>query len=206
MGYQKYNKLYFNKQNHLPLSKWKMAYLRLTKYFPFFSRYYFELLKVVDSLPSGAKVLDVGCSHGGFLNFLSNLRPDLKLYGTDLSNVGNLLPKCVTFIQADFIHDTITEASFDLVISRHLIEHLLVPDVPLFFDKTHQLLNSGGYCFILCPNLSNNFYNDPTHIRPYNKYSLDKLFRLSNYSKIRSFNCREVPFFGMKLSLAWGIK
>jgi len=205
MKYQKYHVKYFGKVTHGSLSFSKRLFLKLTSSVPV-SRYYYELMFILNCLPKGSKVLDVGCSHGGFLNFLHNLRPDLNLYGTDLSDVSNLLPKNVTFIQADFINDTFDETDFDLIISRHLIEHLNVFDVPLFFQKAYTLLKDGGKCFILCPNLSYDFYKDPTHVRPYNKFSLRRLFEMSNFVKIKSFDCQEFPFRGMKLSIGWAIK
>jgi SAM-dependent methyltransferase len=209
MQNKEYSKNYFNKINHKKQSNMKKLGLNILESTPLFSKYYFYFLKILRNLPKNAKVLDIGCAQGSTLNFIHNIRPDLELYGTDLSDVKKLLPKYVKFIKADITKDKLKEKNFDFIISRHLIEHLNVSDVPKVFEKSYNLLKNGGILFVLCPRLSNSFYRDPTHIRPYNKESLRRLFEMSNFKKIKSFNSYEfnIPFniiLRKKMKLCFG--
>jgi len=207
-----YNKKYFNNIKHIPFSNLKKRIIKLLSKLPLFSTYYYKLINLVYSLPKNAKVLDIGCAQGSTLNFIHNLRPDLKLCGLDFSDVKELLPRYVTFIKSNIIKDEIKEKNFDFIISRHLIEHLQVNDVPNVFKKSYDLLNKKGKLFILAPALSNHFYNDPSHIRPYNKESLRRLFLLFGFKNIKTFNNCEFnfPFYifkkGMKFTFGFGTK
>lgn len=54
---------------------------------PFFRRVYrLFLADLAAALPSGTRLLDVGTGPGYLLSYLSTLRPDLRLYGLDLSH------------------------------------------------------------------------------------------------------------------------
>lgn len=208
MKYKKYNQQYFEKVKHDNFTVKKKLAINFISKTRLFSKYYYQLIKIIKETPHNGKVLDIGCSHGGFLNFIHNLRPDLKLYGLDISDVGHLLPDFITFIQKDVINEKIEETGFDLIVSRHLIEHLNIQDVPIFFKKTFDLLKKEAIIFILCPILSNKFYDDPTHIRPYNKKSLYRLFEISDFKQIITYNGYEFnpPFNIMRntMKLTWG--
>ncbi|MFC1648859.1 class I SAM-dependent methyltransferase [Nanoarchaeota archaeon] len=206
MKYSEYADNYYEKPKHLPFTKKKRSMLRVVSATPVISSYYYHLVNIIESLPKKAKVLDIGCSHGGFLNFIHNIRPDLQLYGCDLSDVSKLLPKFVKFIQKDVINEDIKQKDFNLVISRHLIEHLQVQDVPKYFDRCYKLLKKGGIFFNLTPRWHKGFYSDPTHIRPYNKNSLRRLYEMSGFKDIKTYNKDDFNFpFNIKsMRLTWG--
>jgi len=203
---KKYKNKYYNDINHKQYSDLKLITIRIASN-KVISTYYNKLIETINAIPLGGKVVDIGTAQGVTLNFIHNIRPDLDLYGIDMSDVKDMLPDYVKFIQADIISDKIDEKDFDLIISRHLIEHLNISDLPIFFDKCYSMLNKNGKCFILAPALSNRFYDDPTHIRPFNKKSLKRLFTISNFNNIESFNCYafNIPK-GMKFAFAIGVK
>lgn len=210
--YQKYNDKYYENTVHLKLPNYKKVAINILSKNRFVSTYYFNLINIIQKLPKNAKIIDLGCSNGGFLNFLGQVRPDLCLNGLDISDVHNLVPKNVNFIQKDIISENLDIGKFDAVFSRHLIEHLNVSDVPIFFNKCNDLLKKEGICFVLCPTISYDFFSDPTHIRPYNKYSLERLFKISNFESIQVFEGHEYNFpvtaikKGMKLCYGYGLK
>ncbi|MFH1211705.1 MAG: class I SAM-dependent methyltransferase [Candidatus Woesearchaeota archaeon] len=194
MKYNKYQREYYGRVEHKKFSNAKRIAVNAVMKSHIVSAYYCNLLKILDSLPKNSKVLDIGCSHGGFLNFVSNIRPDLKLYGTDISDVSKLLPKKIHFIQADIVNDELKEKGFDFIVSIHLIEHLDPGDVQAVFNKAYGLLNKNGHCLFLAPRLSQRFYDDPTHIRPYNKGSLTRLFSMAGFKAIKAYNRCELNF------------
>lgn len=199
MTYVEYCKEYFNRIRHKPMdSKKKWLLLNILSKQPFLSAYYYRLLEKVMKLPKKAKILDVGCAQGSFLNFLKNLRQDFELHGMDISDVKKMLPAKVNFIKGDIIRGEIPKKKFDFVVSRHLLEHLKVEDAPRFFQQCKTMLKLGGICFVLTPRLSNEFFNDPTHIRPYNKTSLERLFKQTGFINIDCFDGYE-----FRLPIRW---
>jgi 2-polyprenyl-3-methyl-5-hydroxy-6-metoxy-1,4-benzoquinol methylase len=207
MRYKEYEPKYFEKPKHSEFSPVKRMLVNIISITPIVSLYYYNIVKIIRTMPKNGKVLDIGCSHGGFLNFVHNIRPDLRLYGTDISNVQKLLPSFVKFIKKDIINDNIREKDFDFVHSRHLIEHLAVSDVNIFFKKCRNLLKKRGVCFVLCPRISKEFFNDPTHIRPYNKESISRFFSMSGFSDIKAYDGYEYNLpIGMKLAFGFARK
>jgi SAM-dependent methyltransferase len=73
--------------------------------------------------------------------------------------------------------------SVDFAVSLAVIEHLNDPD--LFVSEIFRCLKPGGVIFLSTPNFQydfKNFYNDPTHVRPYTPISLEKLLNLYGFS------------------------
>ncbi len=130
----------------------------------------------------------------------------------DISNVQNMLPKNVKFINKNIITDKLPSKKFDFIVSLHLIEHLSVSDVPVFFERARKMLKKNGILFVLTPRPSYEFYNDPTHIRPYNKESLKRFFNMANFTKFNTFDNDEFNFpfnkimNSMKVCFGFGIK
>jgi len=75
--------------------------------------------------------------------------------------------------------------SVDAVLCFHLIEHLSKPDNLLF--EMCRILKPGGKLFIVTPDWRKQyktFWRDPTHLRPYDKTSIARLLRMSNFEPI----------------------
>ena len=81
------------------------------------------------------------------------------------------------------------DREFDIVIMYSVIEHLFDPGVIL--QEIKRILKPGGFLVVITPhlNLANliisdrRFYEDPTHVHPYNPVSLEKLMGLYNFQK-----------------------
>lgn len=58
--------------------------------------------------------------------------------------------------------------SFDLIHSSHLIEHLTPQEVYDFLKESDRCLKPGGYLIISAPLLWSGFYDDLSHVKPYN--------------------------------------
>lgn len=161
------------------------------------------LLPYVQSLPQGAKLLDVGCGAGKTLRIIHAFRPDIEITGLDVSNVEELLPEYVKFVKATVEEgeDVLEAGYFDAVICEHLIEHL--NDPTSFMRLAHHALTPGGTLFIETPNWTRLFmvwsprffYSDYTHVRPFSPFTLYRLVTESDFSPILIRSFRTVPFF-----------
>lgn len=83
--------------------------------------------RIVDSLPAKPRVVEIGHGNGAFLSSLSKLRPKGTFIGFDPNGAakgsGN-----VELVQALFQPDIhLAEIMPDIVVSRHVLEHLMNP-------------------------------------------------------------------------------
>ncbi len=105
--------------------------------------------------PSASRrVLDVGCSTGGFLFQLETRWPDVyERLGTDV--VGPALDHAerqgVPVLRANFLEHDFGAKQFDAVTLWAVVEHLVDPSK--FLAKAAKVLRPGGHCFVLVPNL-----------------------------------------------------
>ncbi len=157
---------------------------------PAFRRTFVEF---IEALPKDAVVLDAGCGGGKFSRKIISLRPDIKIYAIDISDVEDVLPKQITFVQGSVedLRDYYEEGFFDAVVCFHVLEHLLYPMLAMSSFKS--VLKNGGKIYLETPNWSRGlvpfldtyFWNDYTHIRIFTKKTIRNLFEDYDY-KIRT--------------------
>jgi SAM-dependent methyltransferase len=105
------------------------------------------------------------------------------------------------YTDLDFECDSfpVEDESIDLVISLAVIEHLRDP--AKFLSEIMRCLKPGGLIYLSTPNFQldwKNFYNDPTHVRPYTPTSLQEVIRLAGFSSTQSFpglRCKPVWWY-----------
>ena len=88
---------------------------------------------------------------------------------------------------------------FDLVTGISLIEHIFNPTN--FLTESFRVLKKDGFLILVTPDWEynfKNFYNDPTHIRPYTQKSLKFLLKSFGYDQIKI-----VPWLVCKPSWLW---
>lgn len=89
--------------------------------------------------------------------------------------------------------------SIDIAISLAVIEHLR--DSEKFLSEIFRCLKPGGLIYLSTPNFQfdwKNFYNDPTHVRPYTPISLEESLRLHEFEKIHTFpglRCKNISWY-----------
>ena len=79
----------------------------------------------VEFIPDGAKVLDVGCGQGGFLDYLRERRPGCTISGTDISAAGAATARSKGHhaFQADLTVEKLPER-YDVITCFETIEHI----------------------------------------------------------------------------------
>jgi 2-polyprenyl-3-methyl-5-hydroxy-6-metoxy-1,4-benzoquinol methylase len=130
-------------------------------------------------------VLDVGCSTGAFLHQLrTRYRGDYEVLGTDVTSAALDCAESrgVPVSRQPFLESDFGGTRFDAVTFWAVLEHVLDPK--MFLDKAAQILNPGGNCFILVPNLQslavrllglNYRYITPEHINYFTSSTLRTL-------------------------------
>lgn len=118
---------------------------------------HFRLLKALNTLaplPSGAKVLEIGCGAGQFIRAIRQKRPELQCYGTDISQEA--------IQKAEQYHDQVTyrrgeaerlpfdAGEFSAVLIFDVLEHVVSPEN--FLAEVNRVLRPGGmvYAFVPC--------------------------------------------------------
>ena len=81
------------------------------------------------------------------------------------------------YTDVNFEVDTfpVEDNSVDFAVSLAVIEHLRDPEN--FISEVYRCLKPGGVVYLSTPNFQldwKNFYNDPTHVRPYTPESLEQ--------------------------------
>ena len=85
--------------------------------------------------------------------------------------------------------------SFDVVFTKSVIEH--VENWEQFLTEINRVLKPGGSVIVMTPDWSSqkvNFYDDPTHIRPYTKRALDRVLRMTGFDDIQIEDIYQLPF------------
>lgn len=110
------------------------------------------ILPLVEQLPQGGRVLDIGCQAGHMINLIRS-RFD-KAYGIDLGDYSEYWQR---WPDVEFsIHDVDAESlpfetnSMSLVLCNNVFEHVF--DVFGLASEIGRVLRPDGYCIIMVPN------------------------------------------------------
>jgi ubiquinone/menaquinone biosynthesis C-methylase UbiE len=163
----------------------------------FFTPKVFALFKVVQNLSPYSKVLDVGAGTGGLLQIIEQANPKLETFGLDIGTPPTFMSKGI-FLRGNIIRLPFQDNSFDLITCSHVIEHLT--DTFTAIAELKRICKPEGYIYIETPShrsvlmpIGVNFWDDPTHVRPYTRISLKKLLEIHEIETIKD---------GVKHSLA----
>jgi SAM-dependent methyltransferase len=142
-----------------------------------------------NAVPTGGKVLDIGCSAGGFLSLLEH---DYDCIGLEWNT------EDATFVQdvgelpcsQESITECFPEMTFDAIVARQVLEHQIAPHQ--FLEDCLSRLAPGGVLFMEMPNNdyphnSSDWYATP-HCLYWNAKSLEIFFTghlgQNNYSSL----------------------
>jgi len=112
--------------------------------------------------PKFGALLDLGSSDGETLNHFRELRPDLRLYATDIAGTPQNYPQGCEFFRSDLNRDSLhwEEGSMDAVTCLHLVEHLEYPKHAL--SEAYRVLKPGCRLYVETPHPKTLFYDSPS--------------------------------------------
>lgn len=116
--------------------------------------------------------IDLGSGDKGFSKFLNSINIDSFPY--DYPDFD---------IEKDKLEHN--DQSIDFVTMNAVIEHINNPDN--IFHEISRVLKDNGLIIVRTPNWQldyKNFYNDPTHVKPYSPLTLRNTFNLYNFETI----------------------
>lgn len=156
-----------------------------------------------NSLAKQSAILDVGCLGFEQMHFGEALHPNsFRYFGIDYCPPKEVPPH-FNFKQADLNKEPIPfpDDSFDLVVAKHIIEHL--KDPVSAFSEFFRVCKPGGLVYIEAPSerslllpgmffshdkfFSLSFFDDPTHFsRPWTPQSLYRMTKLYGCDPLRA--------------------
>lgn len=151
------------------------------------------------------KILDLGCGEGEFI-----ILDPKRIIGLDSNkkSIEICKKKKLRVIFASATRLPFKKNSFDGVHCSHLIEHLYPSDAHRMLSEVARVLKKNGIFVLSTPVFWEGFYNDFTHIKPYNPESIIRYLcengRQKTFSDINSkfqkvdlyFRYGTFPFFG----------
>jgi SAM-dependent methyltransferase len=146
---------------------------KLTLYFNkrLFNTYNKIALKLLKRNLHGSNI-DLGSGDLGFTEYLKTI--NIKSFPYDYPSFD---------IEIDNLHQK--DESVDFITMNAVIEHIKCPDN--IFREIWRVLKKDGLLFVNTPNWKmdyKNFYNDPTHVKPFTPISLKQTFEFYNLKTI----------------------
>ncbi|MCD8352160.1 MAG: class I SAM-dependent methyltransferase [Planctomycetaceae bacterium] len=147
----------------------------------------------------GVRILDAGCGEGMQISILKKILPNASFSALDIARSPSLKDEEICdFHECNFDEDRMPygDDTFDYVYSQHVIEHLHNP--MNFIKECYRVLKTGGFLYIECPDVrwsllphlpfvtgkrgGFNFWDDPTHLRPWSRPSLSKATVMAGFT------------------------
>lgn len=139
------------------------------------------------SFQKESRVLELGCGIGRNAMFIKNYYNNIEYHGVDILNKEKV-DEYIDYKNCNLENTKLPyeDNYFDKIIFTHVIEHL--KDPLSLGSEINRVLKSGGKIYVEAPNWSSilvpsfgfhreqhnpfNFYDDPTHIKPWTKHGI----------------------------------
>lgn len=153
-----------------------------------------RLKALLQTHPSGGRLLEIGCGRGGFLHLA---RAYFKVEGLEISAYASRLARDswgLAVRQEDIETALLPQKTYDVVAAYNVLEHLADP--PAVLDKIYASLCAGG---VLAGSVPNNFallgglhtlltnFFDPTHVSTFTPGRWLDLFHAAGFNEVRLF-------------------
>lgn len=119
-----------------------------------------------------SRILDVGSGDGIFARTIN--RDDVYMFDGNKDTVEKLKQKYVNCKYSKLPYLPYEDNYFDLIHSSHLVEHLTPQELYEFMVECDRCLKNEGYLIISAPMLWAEFYDDLSHLKPYNPKLFEK--------------------------------
>jgi 2-polyprenyl-3-methyl-5-hydroxy-6-metoxy-1,4-benzoquinol methylase len=147
--------------------------------------------KIVNSVPGGSAVLDVGCGMGILMNMLQKIK-HCEVFGIDISEraISSLSENGMSGIAKKIPPIPFDSESFDAVVSTELLEHVEKPFKVI--EEIFRVTKKAGICFLSVPHNSMHPYQEREHLHSFTKENLNKLIRkINNEIEVELFAIKE---------------
>lgn len=131
---------------------------------------FFQL--ALDYISKESKVLDIGPGVGAFPEFCG--RKDFYLLEGNQETCLLLNEKYKNVVHTSLPDVPFDQDFFDLVHCSHVVEHLVPEDLYQSLVNIDRILKPSGYLVISAPLLWSGFYNDLSHVKPYDPFIFEK--------------------------------
>lgn len=169
-------------------------------------RVYLPFIDPLKDLYPGEAILDLGCGRGEWLELMNDC--GFSVTGVDLDP--KMLESCSHLgfktIEGDAIEflKSLPEDSCAAISAFHLIEHIGFEQLQVIIRESLRVLKPAGLLILETPNAENiivgtqNFYLDPTHIKPIPSLQLSFLMDFCGFSRskilgLQSENFSHIP-------------
>lgn len=173
-----------------------------------------RLLPLLGGLPKSARILELGCGPGYFLEYLQE-RGYSGASGIDISEeqVALAHAKGLSAAVGDvFAALEAAAGTLDAVIAIDLLEHFSKEEGLPLCDLIHRALRPGGRVVFRTPNGSALFagpiiYGDLTHMAIYNESSLRQLLSITGFDDLSFYETGPIPknVVGSVRCLIWNV-
>lgn len=111
------------------------------------------------------KVLDIGAGDGAFASFCN--RPDMYMIDSNADSVAYFKTKFPNYQHATLPQLPYQNDFFDIIHCSHVIEHLQPQELYDTLVEMDRCLKPDGYIVISTPLMTDQFYDDLSHTKPY---------------------------------------
>lgn len=139
------------------------------------------------------RFLEIGCGKGTHLLEFSKIL-DGEFCGVDFEKIPPI-KGCSTFV-CDLEKDRLPfkNETFNVIFSKSVIEH--VYNTENFLKEAKRVLQPGGVLILMTPDWQaqmKNFYDDPTHVKPFTKQSMFASLQMHQFSNIEVKDFMQLP-------------
>jgi len=141
------------------------------------------------NLKPKSKFFEIGCGRCETLSAFSKLGLDVS--GVDSSKrAKEFAPKNISKLEIlDISKDKLPfeDNEFDVIFTKSVIEH--ISDPKFLITEIFRVLKPGGIFIVLTPDWisqMHTFYEDPTHVHPYQLKGLEDLFKMNGFKNIKT--------------------
>lgn len=162
---------------------------------------YLPFIEPLRRLYADCAAVDLGCGRGEWLELLQ--QHGFKAHGVDIDE--SMLAICMelslaaTREEATTHLKTLTDDSHCIISGFHLAEHISFDALEVLIAEALRVLKPGGLLILETPNPeniavgTNNFYLDPTHIRPIPPLLLSFLPEYYGFERVKILRLQESP-------------